>query len=67
MKLGGWNGRGMGNMSAVRGVKGLLRKEDPDILFLYQKKLDKKGIENFAILLECLMWFLRRVMGEVGD
>jgi hypothetical protein len=57
----------MGNMPAIRGVKELLRKEDPDILFLYETKLDKKGSENFAILLECLMWFLRRVMGEVGD
>jgi exonuclease III len=46
MKIGGWNGRGCGNGPAVRGLLALQKKEDPDVLFLSETKLDKKGIEK---------------------
>jgi hypothetical protein len=45
MRLGGWNCRSMGNGLAVRGFLAL-QKEDPDVLFLSETKLDKKGIEK---------------------
>src|SRR6266540_1975639 len=46
MKIGGWNCRGLGNRPAVHGLLELQKKEDRDILFLSETKLDKKGIER---------------------
>jgi exonuclease III len=51
MRMGGWNGRGMGNGPAVRGLLALQKKEDPDILFLSETKFDKKGIEKLRYAL----------------
>jgi exonuclease III len=51
MKIVGYNCRGLGNRPAVRGLLALQKKEDPDILFLSETKLDKKGIEKFRHIL----------------
>jgi exonuclease III len=46
MKLCGWNGRGVGNGPAVRGLLDLQKREDPDVLFLLETKMDRKRIEG---------------------
>ena len=52
MKLVGWSGRGMGNRLAVRGLLEVQKKEDPDVLFLCETKLDKKGVEKLSYTLK---------------
>src|SRR6266542_3134999 len=51
MIIGGWNYRGMGNRPTVRGLLELQKKVDPDILFLLETKLAKKGIEKLSYTL----------------
>jgi exonuclease III len=47
MKIGGYNCRGLGNGPAVRGLLALQKKEDPDILFLSETKLDEARMQKF--------------------
>jgi len=42
-----WNCRGLGNLSAVRALKRLVKDEDPDILFLSETK--RKAVEMKSI------------------
>jgi hypothetical protein len=45
MRIGGWNGRGLGNGLAIHGLQDLLKVEDPDVLFISETKMDKKRLE----------------------
>ena len=58
MKLASFNCRGLGNGPAVRGLLDLIKKVDPDILFLCETKLDdgrmqwlrwKTGLTNLVV------------------
>jgi exonuclease III len=51
MKIVAWNGRGFGNRSARRGLQDIKKREDPDVLFLSETKLDEKRMEKFQWLL----------------
>lgn len=65
MKIIAWNCRGLGNRPAVRGLLEIQRKEDPDILFLSETKLDKKRMEKFRVMLGLLICCSRIVMERV--
>jgi exonuclease III len=52
MIVAGWNGRGLGNDPAVRGLLNFKRKVNPDVLFLAETKLREREIEKFRWLLE---------------
>jgi exonuclease III len=66
MRLCGWNGRGMGNRPAVRGLLSLQKKEDPDILFLSETKLDKRGIEKLKYTLGMPNVVFKECVGKSG-
>jgi exonuclease III len=47
MKLVAWNCRGLGSRLVVCSLLELQKKENADILFLSEMKLDKRRIEKF--------------------
>ena len=65
MKLAAFNCRGLGNDPAIRGLLDLVKKVDPDILFLCETKLDEKNCNGNDGNLGCLTWLLRTVLGRV--
>jgi hypothetical protein len=52
MKLVAWNGRGLGNRAAERGLLDVKKREIPDVLFLSETKLDKQRMQKFRWLLD---------------
>jgi exonuclease III len=57
---------GNGNGTAVRGLLSLQKKEDPDILFLSETKLDKKGINKLSHILGMPHVVLKECVGRSG-
>jgi exonuclease III len=51
---------------AVRGLLSLQKKEDPDILFLSETKLDKKGINKLSRILGMPHVVLKECVGRSG-
>jgi exonuclease III len=47
MKICGQNCQGLGNGPAVNSLLDLKRKEDPDVLFLFETKLNDRELEKF--------------------
>ena len=45
MRLEAWNGRGMGNGPAIRGLLDVQKGEDPDLLFLSEMKMVREKLE----------------------
>ncbi|XP_075645099.1 uncharacterized protein LOC142616097 [Castanea sativa] len=42
----GWNCRGLGNLRSVRALREIVQRWDPNIVFLSEMKLNKKGMEK---------------------
>lgn len=57
---------GLGNGPAVRGLLDIQKKEDPDILFQSETKLDGKRMENFKWRLGMGNMFARDCDGKSG-
>jgi exonuclease III len=52
MKLVAWNGRGLGNRAAERGLLDVKKREILDVLFLSETKLDEQRMQKFRWLLD---------------
>jgi len=46
MRVLAWNCRGLGNPRAVRALRGLVKDEDPDIIFLSETKRKATEMER---------------------
>jgi exonuclease III len=66
MKLCGWNPRGLRNGLAVQGLLDLQKKEDPDVLFLSETKLDQKRLECFRWKLGMPNMIVKNCEGQSG-
>jgi exonuclease III len=55
MKLLAWNCRGLSRASAIRSLRGLVRKHSPDILFLSETKTQP---DTAIVILNNLGYFL---------
>ena len=66
MNAVGWNGRGLGNQPAVQGLKDLHKEEDPDVLFLSETKLDRKGMERLKMTLNMPNMVCKECEGRSG-
>ncbi|XP_035551721.1 uncharacterized protein LOC118349890 [Juglans regia] len=49
MKILSWNTRGLGNPRGIRTLADLLRREDPDVLFLQETKLNAAKMEFYRV------------------
>ncbi|CAD6228991.1 unnamed protein product [Miscanthus lutarioriparius] len=47
MKIIAWNCHRLGNGAAVRGLMNVQKEEDPDVLFLFETKMDVSRIKGF--------------------
>lgn len=43
-----WNCRGLGNLSAVRVFRDLIKSRNPDLVFLYEMLVDAKVIKELV-------------------
>lgn len=66
MKIVAWNCRGLGHRPAARGLLKLQKKEDPDILFLSETKLDKARMEKFRSMLGLQHMLVQNNNGNSG-
>ena len=66
MKAVRWNGRGLGNQPAVQGLQDLQKEEHPDVLFLSETKLDRKGMERLKVTLNMPNMECRDCEGRSG-
>lgn len=64
MKLVAWNCRGLGNSPAVRGLRDLVKVEEPDILFLSETKLDEKRMQRFRWMLGLTNMVVKKCEGQ---
>jgi exonuclease III len=66
MIISAFNCRGLGNGPAVNGLLDIQKKEDPDILFLSETKLDGKRMERFKWMLGMSNMFVKDCDGKSG-
>jgi exonuclease III len=65
MKIIAWNCRGLGYGPTVRGLLNI-QKEDPDILFLTETKMDRGGIEGLRWRLGFTNMVVKDCKGKSG-
>ena len=66
MKIIAWNCRGLGNSLAIRSLLNLQRKENPDILFLSETKMDERRIESLRCRLGLTNLVVKDYKGKSG-
>ena len=66
MKLGGWNCQGLGNGPAIHGLLDFQKKEDPDVLFLSETKLNEERLEWFRWKLGMPNMVVKNCEGQSG-
>jgi len=64
MKIAAWNGRGLGNRPALRGLQDVKKREDPDVLFLSETKPDEYRMKKFRWLLDMPNMFVYNCDGK---
>jgi hypothetical protein len=64
MKLLAWNCRGLSRASAIRSLRGLIRKHSPDILFLSETKTQSA---TAIVILNTLGYFLMSHVSPIGS
>jgi len=48
MRIIAWNCCELGNSTAVQGLLNVQKEEDPDVLFLFETKMDEKRIKGLG-------------------
>jgi exonuclease III len=66
MKIISWNFHGLGNDAVVWGLLDLEKREDPDILFLAETKIDNRRIEKFRWMLGLPNMLSKPCVGKSG-
>ena len=66
MKIVAWNCHGLGNHKAVRGILDVQRRENPDVLFLSETKLDEKRMKKICWLLDMPNMAIHSSNGKSG-
>jgi exonuclease III len=61
-----WNGRGLGNGPAVNGLLDLRKREDPDVLFVSETKMEQDKLEWFRWKLEMPHMMVKNCEGRSG-
>lgn len=66
MRITAWNCRGLGSRPAVRSLLDLQKREDPDILFLSETRLDKCRMQKFRSMLGMHNMWVEDCKGKSG-
>jgi exonuclease III len=66
VKLASWNSRGLGNDPAMNGLLEFQKKEDPDILFLSETKMDRSKLEWLRWKLSMPNMMVKDCVGQSG-
>ena len=66
MRIGCLNCRGLGNGPAIRGLLDFQKKEDPDVLFLSETKMDEGRLEWLRWKLGLMNMVVKNCEGQSG-